>query len=123
MAEKFYGDRPRSSYLDLARQEEQRIAEYTRRADRDFNRRRMMGGGEYDELYPGLTDEDAAAVQRDAALGTLEVPMTIGSSILADIPAGWAGINALGPEKTRIKETGEDVLAEQQLDPVTEIER
>jgi hypothetical protein len=49
----------------------------------------MMGGGEYDELYPGLTDEDAAAVQRDAALGTLEVPMTIGSSILHPGRLGW----------------------------------
>ena len=103
MARDWYGDAPRrKSYAELVEME---IRRYDQQARRDADRRRMMGGGEYDEYYPGLTDEDAEAVQRQGARDTLigvpEAALTVGSSILADIPAGWAGLSAVGEETER----------------------
>lgn len=86
MATKTYGDRPR--YVSLAEAEARKLEE---KRERD-SMLRWMSRGEYDSPMPGLTDEEARAAQADAARGTLEVPAAIGSSVLADIPAGWAGL-------------------------------
>lgn len=107
MATKSYGDRPRSSYLDMVAAEERRIEEYTRRANRESDRRRMFAG-EYESIMPGLTDEDAAKTQRGAAQATYEIPTMMATSVLADVPAGYAGMSAPTGQRVNAIESAQE---------------
>ena len=123
MARDWYGDAPRrKSYTELAEMEARR---YDEQARRESDRRRYFASGEYDEVYPGLTDEDAERVQqqaaRDTVIGVPEAALTVASSILADIPAGWAGLATAG-EETQRNALGENVPAERQIESADAIE-
>lgn len=100
MATKFYGDKPRSSYVLAAEAAARELDNYNEQSSREGNRRRMTPGNEYENPYAGLTNEDARNVEllsaKDFAQGTPEVAMTMGSSIAADVPAGYAGMMAAG---------------------------
>lgn len=100
MATKFYGDKPSSAYIAAAEA-----------AARELDTE-ISGGGPI---------EFGKDLLRNAR-GVGDAALSIGTSVAADIPAGYAGLSAVGTE-TRRNAAGEDVPRETQRDPINEINR
>ena len=98
MATKTYGDKPRSSYI-LAAEAAARELEQQREQESML---RWMSRGPYDSPMPGLTNKEAGKAEQaatDTLVGIPEAALTMGSSVLADIPAGYAGMTAAGDDR------------------------
>lgn len=98
MATKLYGDKPRSPYV-LAAEAAARELEQQRDSESQM---RWMSRGPYDSVYP-VTDEEQRKIEtqtaEDILVGIPEAALTMGSSVLADVPAGYGGMTAAGDDR------------------------